>query len=150
MKYLIFNPSGECTGYFDTQEPDSVPYDFDPDKIWFSTLRLENDKVIHLYPNLSRQDQEKQFNKDKEEEDFKRQKESMIPLVKIQAANQIRELDWKLERAKEQDQLSGGNSKTLEILSLRQAIRDASNAMEIKIMSCENIAELEKIDIKHF
>ena len=150
MKHLIFSPTNECTCFFDEPQPDSVPYDFDPATTWFSTLKLQDGQVVQSYPGLSRQEQEARFNADKQAADFEREKTLKIPMIKSFAGEKIRDLDWRLERARELDEIEGGTVKTQEILSQRQAIRAASNAVEAAVMACTTKEQLEAIDIRYW
>ena len=150
MKHLIFNPSNECTGFFDDPQPDTVPYDFDPAVTWFTALKLQDGQVVQMYPGLSRQAQEARFNADKEAADFEREKTLQIPGIKLIAAEKIRNLDWRLERARELDELEGGTARTQEILLQRQAIRAASNALEAQVLACTTMEQLEAIDIRYW
>lgn len=150
MKHLIFSPTNECTNFFDEPQRDSVPYDFDPEVTWFSTLKLQDGQVVQSYPGLSRQEQEARFNADKVAADFEREKTLKIPMIKSFAGEKIRELDWKLERARELDELEGSTVRTQEILSQRQAIRAASNAVEAQVLACTTMEQLEAIDIRYW
>jgi len=150
MKYLEFNLDNTCIGVFDSPAAGRYEFDYDPAKYFLPTLQLKDGKVVHTLPGLSYKDQETTFNKAKEAADFEQNKINIIPTIKSHAAEKIRLISWKLERAKEQDELAGTTDKTLKALAERQAIRDASNAHEAKLMALKTIKELEDFDPQDF
>jgi hypothetical protein len=60
-----------------------------------------------------------------------------IAKVKQQAGGELQATDWYVIRASE-----GGDAVPAEVLSERQAIRDASNAKEAAIIACTTLEEL--------
>jgi len=66
-----------------------------------------------------------------------------VAQIKAEAAQRIRALDWKVERAKERDALNTSN--TLEsVLLEREAIRVASNEAEKAVNALATTNEVEK------
>ena len=114
-KYLIFNIDNVCTGVFDEEVENSIAYDYDPTKQWFPTIQLIDGVVTHTMAGVSVANQEKRFNAAKEAEDFQKYKLSRVSVIKSSAARLISEMDWKVERAKEQDQLENTTDKFLYI-----------------------------------
>jgi hypothetical protein len=154
MKYLTFDPlTNEATSYFDA-EADShttcYAYPYNSATELLASLKLIDGKVVHTMAGKSLSEQVATYNSAKEEASFQEYKQSKIPLLKSKAAEKISALDWRLERAKEQDQLAGSTSKVLEVLQARQAIRDANNALEAEILACETREEVDAIDIRNF
>jgi hypothetical protein len=154
MKYLTFDPlTTEATSHFDNQadaHTTSYPYPYDPATELLASLKLVDGAVVHTMKGMSLPEQVTAYNAAKMSAGFQQYKESKIPLIKNKAAEKISALDWRLERAKEQDQLANTTSKTLEVLQARQAIRDANNALEIAVLACETREEVDAIDIRNF
>lgn len=154
MKYLTFDPlTNEATSHFDNQadaHTTSYPYPYDPAIELLASLKLVDGEVVHTMQGMSLAEQVSTYNAAKLAASFQLYKESRIPLIKNKAAEKISALDWRLERAKEQDQLADTTSKTLEVLQARQAIRDANNALEAAILACETREEVDAIDITNF
>jgi hypothetical protein len=69
--------------------------------------------------------------------DLEQLKEQEVSKVKQMAAGELQQTDWYVIRASE-----GGTPVPSEVLSERQAIRDASNAKEAAIVACETLEEL--------
>jgi hypothetical protein len=69
--------------------------------------------------------------------DLEQLKEQEVSKVKQMAAGELQQTDWYVIRASE-----GGAPVPSEVLSERQAIRDASNAKEAAIVACTTLEEL--------
>lgn len=149
MKYLIFSVDNICTGVFDDEIENSVGFDYDPKKHWFPTLQLVDGVVVHTMPGITVVNQEKRFNAAKEEADFQNYKLMKVPSIKARAAELISNLDWKVTRATEQDQLAGTTDKVESVLQERQAIRDANNALEAALLACTTQAQVDALDFKN-
>jgi hypothetical protein len=154
MKYLTFDPlTNEATNYFDTEaeaHTTCYAYPYDPTKELLATLKLINGVVVHTMQGKTLTQQIEKYNADKEADSLQKHKESKIPQIKNKAAEKIMALDWKLERAREQDQLENTTAKTLEVLQARQAIRDTSNELEAEVLACTTHEAINAIDIKNF
>lgn len=149
-KYLQFNIDNTCSGVFDNPGEGLYEFEFEENKFFLPTLKLENNVVVHTMPGLSYSEQEIKYNSDKEKSDLEQLKLDLIPMIKLEAGRQIQELDWKLERAKEQDMLAGTSTKTQEILNLRQQIRQASNDHEARALAIKSREELDAFDARDF
>lgn len=154
MKYLTFDPlTNEAINFFDTEadaQATCYPYPYNPATELLATLKLVNGTVVHTKSGKTLAQQVAEYNAAKEAESLDNYKASRIPLIKNKAAEKISDLDWKLERAREQDLLEGTTSKELEVLQARQAIRDANNAVEAAVLACTTREEVDAIDIKNF
>lgn len=154
MKYLTFDPlTNEAINFFDNEADAHTvcyPYPYNPATELLATLQLVNGAVVHTMPGRTLAQQVSEYNAAKEADALQKYKEAKVPLIKNTAAEKITALDWKLERAKEQDLLEGTTSKELEVLQARQAIRDANNLLEAAVLACETREEVDAIDIKNF
>ena len=154
MKYLTFDSlTNEATNFFDNEadaHTTCYPYPYNPATELLATLKLVDGAVVHTMPGMTLEQQVAAYNAAKEADALQKYKESRIPILKNNAAEKIVALNWKLERAREQDILEGTTSKELEVLQARQAIRDANNALELAILACETREDVDAIDIKNF
>lgn len=154
MKYLTFDElTNEANNFFDTEadaHTTCYAYPYNPATELLATLKLINGVVVHTMPGKTLAQQVAEYNAAKEADALQKYKEAKIPLIKNTAAEKITALDWRLERAREQDLLEGTTSKELEVLQARQAIRDANNLLEAAVLACETREEVDAIDIKNF
>lgn len=146
MKYLSFNNDGKCTGVFDTEEPNTVAYDLDDTKEWFSCLLLVNGEVTNPFAHLAREAQPDAYNQAVEQASFEYIRSMRVPMVKEATSVLLAETAWRLERAREQDELDGTTDKTQAVLQMRQDIRDAGNAHEATLLAITDKEELEAFD----
>lgn len=77
--------------------------------------------------------------------DIETVKASMVSEVKATAGSLLAATDWKIVRAAE-----GVKSVDQETLDERQAIRDASNAIEADILAAETLSDLEAVDMNQW
>jgi hypothetical protein len=154
MKYLTFDPlTNEAANHFDNEadaHTTCYAYPYNPATELLATLKLINGVVVHTKAGKTLAQQVAEYNLAKEADSLQKHKESVVLLIKNKAAEKIMALDWKLERAKEQDQLENTTAKTLEVLQARQAIRDASNELEAEVLACTTHEAIDAIDIKNF
>ena len=60
--------------------------------------------------------------------------------IKAEAERRIAELDWRLQRAQEREQLGKTGVETVaDVLALREQIRQASNAAEVAISTLTDV-----------
>ena len=80
----------------------------------------------------------------------------VIATVKAHAKTLIEELEglggWRMMRAKEQDLLEPqeGTSRYMELITAKEAIRQASNAAETAILSLTSIEDLASLNIADY
>ena len=68
-------------------------------------------------------------------------KATKIVEIKAEAERRITALDWRLQRAQEREQLSETGVETVaDVLSLREQIRQASNAAEAAVAQLTDVA----------
>ena len=65
-------------------------------------------------------------------------------------ANKLQDLEWKWQRATEQDLINGNNVAKTAVASEKQAIRDANNAHQTAMEALTTLAELKAFDPKDF
>ena len=66
-----------------------------------------------------------------------------ITEIKLEAERRITALDWRLQRAQEREQLGETGVETVaDVLSLREQIRQASNAAELAVLSLESVSDV--------
>ncbi|HDX8451363.1 TPA: hypothetical protein RQN21_000880 [Aeromonas hydrophila] len=65
---------------------------------------------------------------------------SKIEEIKAEAERRITELDWRLQRAQEREQLGETGFETVaDVLALREQIRQASNAAEQAVSTLSDV-----------
>ena len=63
--------------------------------------------------------------------------------IKAEAERRITELDWRLQRAQEREQLGETGFETVaDVLTLREQIRQASNSAELAALSLESVSDV--------
>ena len=66
-----------------------------------------------------------------------------IAEIKSEAERRITALDWRLQRAQEREQLGETGFETVtDVLSLREQIRQASNAAELVVRELESVEKV--------
>ena len=66
-----------------------------------------------------------------------------IAEIKSEAERRITSLDWRLQRAQEREQLSESGVETMaDVLTLREQIRQASNAAELAVADLESVSDV--------
>ena len=66
-----------------------------------------------------------------------------IAEIKAEAERRITSLDWRLQRAQEREQLGEVGVETVaDVLTLREQIRQASNAAERAVSSLESVSDV--------
>ena len=66
--------------------------------------------------------------------------ETRIAEIKSEAERRITALDWRLQRAQEREQLGEAGFETVaDVLSLREQIRQASNAAELAVSTLTEV-----------
>ena len=70
-------------------------------------------------------------------------KAAKVVEIKAEAERRITALDWRLQRAQEREQLGETGVETVaDVLSLREQIRQASNAAELAALSLESVSDV--------
>ncbi len=63
--------------------------------------------------------------------------------IKLEAERRITALDWRLQRAREREQLGETGVETVaDVLALREQIRQASNAAEAVVLELNTLEEV--------
>lgn len=63
--------------------------------------------------------------------------------IKVEAERRITALDWRLQRAREREQLGETGVETVaDVLALREQIRQASNAAEAVVLELNTLEEV--------
>ncbi|HDT6076098.1 TPA: hypothetical protein QHC28_000653 [Aeromonas veronii bv. veronii] len=66
-----------------------------------------------------------------------------IAEIKLEAERRITALDWRLQRAQEREQLGEtGFEAVADVLSLREQIRQASNAAELAVATLVSVEDV--------
>jgi hypothetical protein len=68
--------------------------------------------------------------------------------IKMDSADYIRELKWKLTRARDNDLVNGNSDSTKEVLAEIDSIRSKSNAAEVALSALTTEEEVIAFDVK--
>jgi hypothetical protein len=136
---LNFNQAGYCTGVSElgthaNPDPEATPFRW----------KLEDGAVIDGFPGVEDEDIMPLYNQAMESSTLDELKAHKISLVKAAASGFIIELQWKVDRALERDALNGTTTVN-DVYAQREAIRQASNAHEAKIMACTTEEALREL-----
>ncbi|TNI56582.1 hypothetical protein [Aeromonas dhakensis] len=72
--------------------------------------------------------------------DLESGKAAKVLEIKLEAERRITALDWRLQRAKEREQLGETGFETVaDVLALREQIRQASNAAELAVATLASV-----------
>ena len=70
-------------------------------------------------------------------------KAAKVVEIKAEAGRRITALDWRLQRAQEREQLGETGFETVaDVLTMREQIRQASNAAELVVSSLESVSDV--------
>lgn len=142
---LQFDEYGLCTGESEFGTHASP----DPDKNPFRWKLDEDGIVVDAFPDVSDEDLMDAYSALRIENDLKRNKEFMVKQIKQAAAGFIAATQWKVERALERDAING-TSEVNEVYAEREAIRQASNQQEARVLAATSEAELDGISVNRW
>lgn len=139
---LQFDEEGLCIGesQFGTH---ASP---DPEKTPFRWKLDSQGVVVDAFPDLEDDEVMDAYNQLKIQNDLIRSKAFKVGQVKIAASGYIESTKWKLERALERDAVNG-TTEVNAVYAEREAIRQASNEQEARIMAANSEAELNGISV---
>tara|TARA_B100001250_G_C19240075_1_gene546120 strand:- start:38 stop:544 length:507 start_codon:yes stop_codon:yes gene_type:complete len=129
-----------------------VDSDIDETAVHFFNLQLSADKSRVELKNSSETFEE---TKTKWEahiaaEEIVTAKASRRDDIKATCKSKLEVLEWKWQRAQEQDLINGNNVAKTAVASERQAIRDANNAKEVQLDALTTLAEIVAFDPTDF
>lgn len=142
---LQFDDYGLCVG----TSPFGTHASPDPEKNPFRWKLDEDGVVVDAFPDIDDEDLMSAYNDVKLANDLRRNKEFMVKQVKQAAAGFISATQWKVERALERDAING-TSEVNDIYAEREAIRQASNQQEARILAATSETELNGISVNRW
>lgn len=99
--------------------------------------KTENERV-----ELQRQEQEVV--------EIQQMKEGKVREIKAEAKARLQDLDWKVQRATEEDLLNGNNAASTAVANEKKAIRDANNAHENALNALTALDDIKSFVTKDF
>ena len=70
--------------------------------------------------------------------------------IKVEAKTRLEAIDWKIQRATEEDLLNGNNSAMTAVANEKKAIRDANNAHEAALNALTDIDQVRSFNTESF
>ena len=129
-----------------------VDSDIDETLVHFSNIQLSADKTkVEVIDSSKTYEESKAAYVAKlDAEEIARLKEDHADNIKGICSNKLELLEWKWQRAQEQDLINGNNVQKTAVASERQAIRDANNAHQAAMEALTTLAELKAFNPKDF
>ena len=75
--------------------------------------------------------------------EIQQMREGKVREIKAEAKDRLQNLDWKVQRATEQDLLNGNNAAMTAVANEKKAIRDANNAHENALNALTDLNDIK-------
>ncbi len=137
-----------ASGERETDNHKIVEYDYDPKAVHFSNLKLSADETTLevIDPTLSYSQQETKYLQEREAHDLIDEKMDKVKSIRAEAGLRLERLQWKIERAKEEDLLNGNNAAMTVVATEKRKIRDENNAACAEVEALSTVAEVHAYD----
>ena len=129
-----------------------VDSDIDETQVHFFNLQLSADKtkVELVNPSETYEETKVKWEAKIEADNIATARASRRDDIKATCKSKLEVLEWKWQRAQEQDLINGNNVQKTAVASERQAIRDANNAKEVELDALSTLAEITAFDPTDF
>ena len=129
-----------------------VDSDIDETLVHFSNLKLSADKtkVEVIDPSKTYEESKAAYLAAQDAKDIAALKVDHADNIRGYARHKLEDLEWKWQRAQEEDLLNGNNVAKTAVASEKQAIRDANNAHQNAMEALTTLAELKAFNPKDF
>ena len=128
-----------------------IEYAFDSSTEDIRSLQLSADKktITNKYPGKTLAEQQVLIKDAEEAKKLEFRKSNAKGRVSAWTSELLENMDWKTERAEEQDFLAGNNAKMAALAAERKKIRDDGNAHQAKVDALTTEAEVLAFDARY-
>ena len=128
-----------------------IEYAFDSSTEDIRSLQLSADKktITNKYPGKTLAEQQVLIRDAEEAKKLEFRKANAKARVSAWTGELLENMDWKTERAEEQDFLAGNNAKMVALAAERKKIRDDGNAHQAKVDALTTEADVLAFDARY-
>ena len=135
----------------DTDDDLVIEYEFDPSTEELKSLRLSADKktITNAHAGKTKAEQWQLFKDEETARQLAFLKDNAKKRVSVWTGELLETMDWKTQKAEEQDFLAGNNNKMTALATVRKKIRDDGNAHQAKVDALADAAAVEAFDARY-
>ena len=128
-----------------------IEYAFDSSTEDIRSLQLSADKktITNKYPGKTLAEQQVLIRDAEEARKLEFRKANAKERVSSWTGELLENMDWKTQKAEEQDFLAGNNNKMTALATVRKKIRDDGNAHQAKVDALADAAAVEAFDARY-
>lgn len=163
MAFLVYRKSTDCVvSWHDSESEVSQPgapedlvvieMDYDPSEVYSLSLTLSEDgnSLINKYPGLSLSEQQERVQAAFKEAEIEKLKEDLTNRIDSNIKNELKESEWKLVRAADNDLVNGNTDETDALKAERQARRDAAKQHKAALNLLTDLEDVLAFDVTAF
>jgi len=163
MAFLVYRKSTESVvNWHDDQSEVSQPgpsedlvvieMDYDPSEVYSLSLTLSEDgtSLINKYPGLTLSEQKERVLEAELEKEVESLKKELTDKIDSCIKNELKDSEWKLVRAFDNDLINGNTDETDALKAERQARRDAAKQHKAALNLLTNLEDVSAFDVTAF
>lgn len=163
MAFLVYRKSTDSVvSWHDSESEVSQPggledlvvieMDYDPSEVYSLSLTLSEDgnSLINKYPGLSLSEQKERVEAAFKEAEIEKLKEDLTNRIDTNIKNELKESEWKLVRAADNDLVNGNTDETDALKAERQARRDAAKQHKAALNLLTDLEDIVAFDVTAF
>ena len=110
-----------------------------------TSYKLNADKtaLVDSHPGKTETEREALQRQEQEVTEIAQMRSGKVREIKAEAKDRLQNLDWKVQRATEQDLLNGNNAAMTAVANEKKAIRDANNAHENALNALTDLNDIK-------
>ena len=110
-----------------------------------TSYKLNADKTALVDAHTGKTENERETLQRQEQEvaEISQMRAGKVREIKAEAKDRLQNLDWKVQRATEQDLLNGNNTASTAVANEKKAIRDANNAHENALNALTDLNDIK-------